>query len=52
MKIKNRKLINYLCEKGVYPKKQNDYFAYYEKSEKLTRLVDSYYIESVCFCNW
>lgn len=51
-KITDKKVIDYLAQKGISPVKENDYAAYYVKSDKLQRLLESCYIERVCFNNW
>ena len=51
-KITDKKAINYLALKGITPIKENDYVAYYNDSDRLKRLLDNYYIESIGFRNW
>jgi hypothetical protein len=51
-KVTDDKIINYLHKRGIFPVKENERGVYYAESQKLNQLLESYYIESVCFYNW
>lgn len=49
--IKNIRLVDYLCENGVYPEYESFGITFFQTSKKLRDLMDSYFIRYTCIPN-
>ena len=50
-KIQNLNIINFLEENGIYPVKEDFFFAYYRETPQLFLLLDKYFIKYICIPN-
>lgn len=49
--IKNIRLVDFLCENGLYPECERWGVTFFKTSDKLRDLMDSYFIRYTCVPN-
>lgn len=49
--IKNIRLVDYLCENGIYPEYESIGVTFFKTSDKFRELLDRYFIQYTCIPN-
>ena len=49
--IKNVRLVDYLCENGVFPECERWGVSFFKTTDKMRELMDSYFIRYTCIPN-